>query len=179
VRNRTNDKDPYSLNTSITSQYDESSSIKINGVSDVNNEAPTLESSHALSTQNYEFTNGPSTTTKIKSTKKTKTTTKSQSQNSNDFATNSASSENNHASNSHINSSSNTYNYTATPNTYNFQNHGLSNHEQSSSDPASISSGYSIQNILNFAAQQCSASNGNTNPGSLNNFSNAYSKFLF
>ena len=159
----------------MTSQYDESSSIKINGVSDVNNEAPTLASPHALSTQKYEFTNGQPTTTKIKSTKKHKTTTKSQSQSSNsNFVTDSASSENNHASNSHMNSSSNAYNYTTTPSTYNFQHH-----EQSPSDPASLSSGYSIQNILNFAAQQCSASNGNANPGSLNNFSNVYSKLLF
>ena len=177
MRNRTNDKDSYSLNTSITSQYDESPSIKLNGVSSLSIDSPTPESPQVQTTQKYEFTNGHPTI-KTKSTKKQKMAIKAQQQVSHGFNANSTTNENNLTPNLQTNSAPNAYNYSTSYNSYSFQHHGLPNHEQSLNDP--LSSGYSIQNILNFAAQQCSTSNGNANSGSLlsqstlNNFPATY-----
>ena len=179
MRNRTNDKDSFSLNTSITSQYDESSSFKPSSISALNNnDVTTPESPHlnADTNRKHEFTNSHPAI-KTKSTKKHKTSMK----HLNGFDANSPADENNLSFNSHANSSPSTYGYSTSSSSYNFQNHGFPNSEPPSlNDPASLSSGYSIQNILNFAVQQCGTSNGNAstdvNQSSLNNFSAAYSK---
>ena len=140
------------MNTSVTSQYDESSSVKPNGISNSSSETAfssgTPVNSHPSLSSKYESTSSA----KLKTNKKHKGSVKaSQTTSSGGYTPPTVN--NLTTSNALMNSASSQGTYLS-PSAYSLPNNGYSSgiilhQDQSLNDPTP--SGYSIQNILNFA----------------------------